>query len=137
MAAEKILVVEDDFYFLELIESVLKLRGLQYDLFVRAQQTKDGLSFMDPNGKLVVVDLSDYLVGLVDSRIKGSVMQGKELTQALTAQGLSVIAVSGVEYLNNEMVAVGAIVGIRKDELWTGLFRGTLDLPQLVRAPKN
>lgn len=133
MAADKILIVEDDFYFSELICDVLANRGLTFDLFVRAEQTDAGIAFMEPDGKKVIANLDDYWLALVDSRIRGSVLQGKDLASALSKRGLSMIAISGVDYLNDEMVKAGAMLGIRKDHLWLHLLEGKLDLITLVK----
>jgi DNA-binding NtrC family response regulator len=133
----KILVVEDDFYFSELIESAMEKQGLTYDLFVRASNTSTGVSFMRPDGTTEVIDLSNYWLTLCDSRLKGSAMQGTDLAASLSAKGMTVIAISGMDSLNNSMVEAGALLGIRKDTLWIDLFKGRINLAELVKTAKS
>jgi DNA-binding response OmpR family regulator len=131
---QKVLVIEDEPSFEILIDSAMNEQGFQYDWFVRAQETPAGISFMRMNGTTEIVDLSNYWVALCDSQLKGSAMQGIEVTRSLASMGMPVVAISGDDSLNNMMVNTGALFGIRKDRLWFELYEGKIQLPELVET---
>jgi CheY-like chemotaxis protein len=137
MSNKKILVIEDELTFEILIESAMNEQGFQYDWFVRAKQTPAGISFMRMDGSTEIVDLSTYWVALCDYQLKASPMAGIEVAQSLAAQGLAVVAMSGLNSLNEMMIEKGALFAIRKDELWFELFKGAIKLPELVEAAKS
>jgi DNA-binding response OmpR family regulator len=131
---QKVLIIEDEPSFEILIESAMEEQGFQYDWFVRAQETPAGISFMRINGTTEIVNLSNYWVALCDSQLKGSAMQGIEVTRSLASQGIAVVAISGDDSLNNMMIKTGALFGIRKDRLWFDLHQGKIKLPELVET---
>jgi hypothetical protein len=137
MEGKKILVVEDDLTWHELLLSVLKDNDLEYDAFVRVYAEGDDFVFMDIDSRKHSVDLSNYWLALVDGRLKGSTPQGIDLARALPKKGLPVIATSGSRYLNEDMVRAGALTGIPKDQLFTGLHKHQLNLVQIVTSARK
>ena len=114
----QILLIDDDIVLGELIADRLWRLGFAVDWFVRAARTNRTVVLTDPDGKLVTLSCQPYDVALVDGRLKGSPLDGWELTPVLVKMGLPVVALSGLEVFNREMIAAGASGGIVKDQLW-------------------
>ena len=133
----KILIIEDDLSMVEIIDIVLSDRDTPHDIFVRVKDTDQGLSFMDIDGKSSVINLDEYWVALVDSRLHASELQGVDIAKRLSAKGLPVIATSGLDSLNELIKQAGAIHAVRKDHLFTGLLNAKIDLRQLVADAKR
>lgn len=132
MEGKRILVVEDDLTWHELILSVLQDNGHEYDAFVRVYAEGDDFVFMDIDGKRHTVDYSNYWLAMCDGRLKTSIPQGIDLARILPTKGLPVLAMSGSQYINEDMVRAGAIAGIPKDQVFSRLHKGQLDLVQIV-----
>lgn len=137
MEGKKILVVEDDLTWLELLSLVLDKNGLEYDAFVRVYEDGDGYEFMDIGGKRHKLELSTYWVALVDGKLKTSVPQGIDLARKLPKKGLPVVAMSGSKYLNDDMVGVGALIGFPKDQLFGKLSSQQLNLAEIVAVTRK
>jgi DNA-binding response OmpR family regulator len=136
MSNKNVLLVEDDITLGDLIVLTMTKRDYQVTWYVRARLDQSGqLIFMNDRGVESNFDSANkensqsYYFALVDSRLKGSVMQGLELTQELTKRGVTVIGSSGLPYLNQELVKAGAAGSIEKHEIFSliksdGLLRG-------------
>jgi|GEM_PF-587431 len=129
---KKILLVEDDITLGDLIVLALSRHDYAVTWFVRARMEKavakqdDKIVFMNDRGvetSFNAVQLQEaaqsYEFALVDYRLKGSVMEGIEVTRTLSRQGITVIACSGLPYLNDQMIEAGAVAGIEKHEIFT------------------
>jgi DNA-binding response OmpR family regulator len=129
MSNKKVLVVEDDITLGDLIVLVMTKHDYQVTWFCRARLDHLGaLIFMNDHGVESNFDAdekigSGYDFALVDSRLKGSVMQGVEVTRELTKRGLTVIGSSGLPYLNQELIKAGAVGCIEKHEVFS-LIKG-------------
>jgi DNA-binding response OmpR family regulator len=126
MSNKKILLVEDDITLGDLIVFAMTKRDYQVTWYVRARLDQSGaLIFMNDRGVETSFDSADnkenghgYDLALVDSRLKGSDMQGFEVTQELTKRGVTVIGSSGLPYLNQQLVKAGAVGCIEKHEIF-------------------
>jgi len=147
MTAKTILLVEDDITLGDLIVYSLTQKGYQVNWYVRARLDEEGqLIFMTDRGVESNFDCTtnqsaeekvDYDFALVDSRLKGCVMQGVEVTSQLTRRGVTVIATSGLSSLNAELIKAGAAAGIEKHELFTRLFKGDDLLQEPTTRPRS
>ena len=139
MSNKKVLLVEDDITLGDLIVMAMTKRDYQVTWYCRARLNQSSeLIFMNDRGVESNFDGEDnkensksYDFALVDSRLKGSVMQGFELTQELTKRGVTVIGSSGLPYLNQQLVKAGAVGGIEKHEIFS-LIKGDIVLRGLT-----
>jgi hypothetical protein len=139
MSNKKVLLVEDDITLGDLIVLAMTRRDYQVTWYCRAHRDQSGqLIFTNDRGVETNFDGADhkedsksYDFALVDSRLKGSVMQGFEVTQELTRRGVTVIGSSGLPYLNQELVKAGAVGGIEKHEIFS-LIKGDILLRGLT-----
>ncbi|MBZ0187590.1 MAG: hypothetical protein K8F91_15185 [Candidatus Obscuribacterales bacterium] len=131
MPSQKILLIEDDLTLGELLVSLLEQTGHGVTWFVRAriaqdEFTEDGIVLMDADGKECKPDFKKFELALIDWRLKGSPINGPELIPQVVRAGLPVIGISGLSWLNEELIAVGARAAMVKDELMTRILRGEL-----------
>lgn len=113
-----ILFIDDDLTWGELIQYALTERcGIAIDWFVRARQDGDKIIVMNADGKESELDTSKYACAMIDGRLRGSSLDGWQLTPLLVARGLAVIATSGASTLNDQMIKCGASAGIAKDQI--------------------
>lgn len=131
MSSKTVLLVEDDITLGDLIVSAMTRRNYQVTWYVRARLDQSGsLVFMNDRGVESNFDKADnainyeYEFALVDSRLKGSDMQGIEVTRELVKRGVTVIGSSGLPYLNQALVKAGAVGGIEKHEIFTRVLKG-------------
>jgi DNA-binding response OmpR family regulator len=115
-----VLLIDDDIVLGELIVDNLSRLGFEVSWSVRAACTNGTVFLTDLDGKVSSLDCHRYDVALVDGRLKGSPLDGWELTPVLVKMGLPVVALSGLSVFNQDMIAVGASAGIIKDRLWGG-----------------
>lgn len=110
----KILLVEDDIDLGDLLVEIITNAGHEVTWYARARLTPEGPILMQPRGKEELVDGSGFNIAFVDYRLKGSPINGPELTAELVKSQLPVIATSGLPYFNDEMIACGAKAGLMK-----------------------
>jgi DNA-binding response OmpR family regulator len=134
MASQKLLVVEDDRLMWDLIEEILQSRGVEFEIFARGSIVDGQLLLMNLKSEKVSIKAEDYLVALVDGRLSMSELNGTGVTAALTKLGMPVIAVSGADSLNDEMIGAGAFKAIRKDHLWYEFLRGKAIYDHLMKV---
>ncbi|MDR3615602.1 MAG: response regulator [Candidatus Obscuribacterales bacterium] len=134
MASQKLLVVEDDRLMWDLIEDILQSRGVEFEIFPRGSIVNGQLLLTNLKGEKVSINAEDYLVALVDGKLSMSEQDGVGITAALRKLGLPVIAVSGANFLNDEMIKAGAFKAIRKDHLWCGFLRGKAIYDHLMKV---
>jgi len=128
---KKILLVEDDITLGDLIVLALTRQDYAATWFVRARMERDGeeqdekLVFMNDRGvetSFNAGQLRDaaktFEFALVDYRLKGSAMEGLEVTRELSRHGFTVVACSGLPSLNDQMIKAGAVAGIEKHEIF-------------------
>jgi DNA-binding response OmpR family regulator len=148
MTKRKILLVEDDITLGDLLVYALGKRDYEVTWFCRARLDSAGkLIFINDRGVETDFDASadadtkadGARYALVDSRLKGSVMQGVDVTRALVARGVKVIAISGLSSLNKELIAAGALGGIEKFDIVSRLSAGIEQLTNTssAEAPKT
>lgn len=129
MPITRVLVVEDDLTWGELLTSVLRKRGYEAAWFVAAElEGVHGVKLMDPDGKTAILNADEYDIALVDGRLKRSAIDGWDLTPRLVEAGLPVIALSGADFFNDQMIKAGARAKMAKDELFGGILRGQITL---------
>ncbi len=130
MPSQKILFVEDDLVLGELFMTVFEKTNHGVSWFVRARLSPDGsgLTLMSEDGAETVLRDGDYELALVDFRLKGSPIDGPEVTSYLVAAGIPVIGISGLPSLNKLMVEAGARGAVAKDELFSLLLRGKVEI---------
>ena len=129
---KNVLLVEDDLTLGELTVYILEKHGYTVRWYVRARfadgagAESKALVFINDRGvecafdKIGALDIeTGYQFALVDSRLKGSVLQGIDVTRVLVSAGIKVIACSGLPWLNDDMVKVGALCGIEKHDIYT------------------
>ncbi len=126
MANQKLLLVEDDLTLGELLLSVFDKTGHSVTWFVRARLQDGALTFMDADGVESVLPADGYALALVDFRLKGSALDGPDVTTQLVKAGIPVVGISGLRQLNELMVQAGARGGISKDELFSRVLRHEL-----------
>ncbi|MBU6451111.1 MAG: hypothetical protein KGS72_04980 [Cyanobacteria bacterium REEB67] len=137
MTKRKILLVEDDITLGDLLVYALDKRDYEVTWFCRARlDSASKLIFINDRGIETCFDAeaNDICYALVDSRLKGSVMQGVDVTRALVARGLKVIATSGLSSLNKELIAAGALGGIEKFDIVSRLSGGIEQLANALSA---
>jgi len=81
---------------------------------------------MDSNGVETYFEPGPYEIALVDYRLKGSPIDGPEVTSYLVSQGLPVVGISGLQTLNQILIKRGARGGIAKDDLFSLVLRGKI-----------
>ena len=129
MAKKRLLFIDDDLFWGEMIVELLTKRDFQVDWFVRAELQGEGaVVLMTPDGTKVPLRPTEYEVALIDGRLKGSLVDGWQLTPIVVALGLPVIALSGLTAFNEQMLAAGAHKAIVKGELFTQLMKGPVSL---------
>lgn len=130
MANQKLLLVEDDLTLGELLLSVFGKTGHDVTWFVRARLEDKVLVFMNADGVETVLQSDVYALALVDYRLKGSMLDGPDVTAHLVKAGIPVVGISGLRQLNEFMVKAGARGGISKDELFSRVLRRELVIDQ-------
>ena len=91
MPSQHILLVEDDLTLGELFMTVLERTGHGVTWFVLARTSEEGLVLMDADGIESLLKPVSYELALVDYRLKGSAIDGPEVTSHLVAVGLPVV----------------------------------------------
>ena len=124
----KVLLIEDDLILGEFLHDGLVRAGYVTSWFVRARldSKQDGSTCVllsDLDGSQQALDASAFDLALVDKRLKGSPVDGPEVVRCI-APSVPVVAISGLEVLNQEMIDAGASFGIAKDELFSRLLNG-------------
>jgi hypothetical protein len=125
ISGKKILLLDDELSFGEVLQIALERTANQVTHFVRVRVKDDDIILMDPDGKETTLDPSCFDFALVDGRIKGGTMNGWELAPYLVRSGLPFVAISGADSLNEQMVKAGAKLAVRKDLLWNAFRDGT------------
>jgi CheY-like chemotaxis protein len=123
MPSQKILFVEDDLALGELFMTIFEKTGHGATWFVRARASKGGLVLMDANGVECLLSPGRFELALVDYRLKGSALDGPEVTSHLVAAGIPVVGISGLQTLNNLLVKAGARGAVVKDDLFSSVLR--------------
>ncbi len=138
---KRILVIENDDYWGELITSTLTKKGHEVSWFVRVNRARAGedagLMLMSMDGKETRLDPSNYDVVLVDGRMDQFSLHGWEVTPDLVALGMTVVGISGSAGINDEMIGLGAKAGVMKHDLFLGLMKGDLDLKKVLDSAPN
>lgn len=134
---KRILVIENDDYWGELITSTLAKKGYEVSWFVRVNRAPAGdgtLMLMSMGGKETRLIPTNYDVVLVDGRMDQFSLHGWEVTPDLVKLGMTVVGISGAASINDEMIGLGAKAGVMKHDLFLGLMKGELDLPKVLGA---
>jgi DNA-binding response OmpR family regulator len=121
--SKSLLLVEDDLSLGELLTSVFAKTGHGVTWFCRARIQDANLVLMDTDGNENVFKTDSYELALVDFRLKGSPLDGPEVTAFLVKAGLPVVAISGLPSLNDVLIQAGARGGISKDQLFSRVLR--------------
>lgn len=134
MTPRRVLVVEDDLFMGETIVEGFGRLGHSASWFVRARLGGDGaIILMDADGKESTLDAASYDVAFIDYRLKGSPIDGTDLTPHVVAAGLPVVAMSGLDTYNQQMIQLGARASCVKDELAFTLLKKQFDIEPFVR----
>lgn len=126
ISGKKILLLDDELAFGEIFQIMLERSGNELTHFVRVRVDAGKVIMMNPDGKETTLAQGDFDVALLDGRIKGGNMNGWDITPYLVLLGLPVIAMSGADSLNDQMLKAGATTAVRKDLLWDKLRDGSL-----------
>lgn len=126
IAGKKVLLLDDEFYFGEILQILIDRLGGELVHFVRVRVEGDKVILMNPAGTESTLTKGEYDLALLDGRIKGGNMNGWDITPYLVRLGLPVVAISGADSLNEQMLKAGATAAVRKDLLWDKLRHGTL-----------
>lgn len=124
MPSQKILFVEDDITMGELFMTVFRRTNHGVSWFVRARWSPNGLVLMSADNTEMTLSDGDFELALVDFRLKGSKLDGPEVTSHLVAAGIPVVGISGLFTLNDLLINAGARGAVAKDELFSLLLRG-------------
>jgi len=129
---KKILLVEDDITLGDLIVLALARQDIAVTWFVRARMEEAGekqdgkIVFMNDRGVETSFDAgqlrdaaASFEFAFVDYRLKGSAMEGLEVTRELSRHGIPVVACSGLASLNDQMIEAGAVAGMEKHEIFS------------------
>jgi DNA-binding response OmpR family regulator len=129
MANTRVLLVEDDLWWGELLAESMQKRGYDVTYYCRAKLVGDnGVEFTDADGKIFPLRAEDFDLVLMDGRLKGSDINGWDVTPRLVAAGLPVIGISGADSFNKLMIEAGARSGYAKSDLFIKLADGELTL---------
>lgn len=126
MPSQKLLFIEDDLVLGDLLMEMFCRTRHGVSWFVRARVSPDGLVLMDANGVERLLVPEDYELALVDYRLKGSELDGPEVTSYLVARKIPVVGISGLPQLNSLLINAGARGGVAKDDLFSRILRGQL-----------
>lgn len=126
MTSQKLLLVEDDLTLGELLMSVFDKTGHGVTWFVRARLQNEVLLLMDADGVESILTRQSYELALVDYRLKGSSLDGPDVTSHLVRAGIPVVGISGLAQLNAFLIDAGARGGISKDNLLSRVLRREL-----------
>lgn len=122
---KKVLLLDDEFYFGEILQMAFERLGAELVHFVRVRVEGDNVILMNPTGQETRLAQGDFDFALLDGRIKGGNMNGWDITPYMVRLGLPVVAMSGADSLNDQMLQAGATSAVRKDLLWSKLRDGT------------
>lgn len=136
MATQKLLLVEDDLTIGELLLSVFDKTGHGVTWFVRARIQDGSLVLMNADGKETVFKPENYEIALVDYRLKGSQLDGPEVTSTIVKAGVPVVGISGLQQLNAILVEAGARGGISKDQLFSMVLKKQLVIDERFAGVK-
>ncbi len=125
IAGKKVLLLDDEFYFGEILQIHFERLGAELVHFVRVRVEGDNVILMNPTGTESTLSAGTFDFALLDGRIKGGNMNGWDITPYLVRLGLPVVAMSGADSLNEQMLKAGARAAVRKDLLWDRLRDGT------------
>jgi DNA-binding response OmpR family regulator len=115
---QRVLMVEDDHIWGDLLVESLTNRGYKVSWFVRAKIVGENeLNLMDIDGILSPFRAADFDLALVDGKLRCSDLDGPSLTPLMVAAGLPVIAISGAGFFNEQMVKLGAKRAVSKYDL--------------------
>jgi hypothetical protein len=128
MPSQKILFVEDDLTLGELFMTVFQKTSHGVSWFVRARPSPGGLLLMSEDGTEMPLSAGTFEIALVDFRLKGSPINGPDVTSFLVAAGIPVVGISGLPSLNELMINAGARGAVAKDELFSLLLRGKVEI---------
>lgn len=128
LKGKKILFLDDELSMGEIMQLTAERHGAELTHFARARIHDDKLVLMSPEGKETVLATGDFDFALVDGRIKGGSVHGWDVTPYMVKLGLPVVAVSGADSINEQMIAVGATKAVRKDKLWDAFRDGTFSV---------
>lgn len=135
----KVLLIEDDLHLGELMILALERLDVKTSWFVRVRTdaADQSLVFMDADGKEVRLSDAelDFDSALIDSRLKMSQMTGPEVSKALVAKGLYVVAISGDAWLGRQMVSEGAHASIPKQDLFSRAIKEPDSVRQYLKRP--
>jgi len=122
MANIRVLIIEDDLFWGDLLSGAFKRHGYEVAWFVRAELVgADGVKLMDPDGKTATLKADEHDVALIDGRLSFSNLYGWHLTPRVVAAGLPVIAISGADGFNEQMLEAGARQKFAKHDLFMAL----------------
>lgn len=125
LTGKKVLLLDDEFYFGEILQMAFERLGCELVHFVRVRVEGDNVILMNPTGQETRLNKGDFDFALLDGRIKGGNMNGWDITPYMVRLGLPVVAMSGADSLNEQMLQAGATTAVRKDLLWSKLRDGT------------
>lgn len=125
---KKILYLDDELLLGELVQCAIERHGGELTHFARVRMAGEDIILMNPDGKESTLERGAFDFAFVDGRIKGSALDGWDVTPHMVRLGIPVVAVSGVDDLNDLMIKAGASRGVRKDKLWDTLRDGTFSL---------
>jgi DNA-binding response OmpR family regulator len=124
MANTRVVLIEDDLFWGDILAGALTRRGYEVAWFVRAELVgADGVKLMDPDGKTAMLNADEHDIALVDGRLSFSNLYGWHLTPRIVAAGLPVIAISGADGYNEQMLEAGARQKFAKHDLFMALAR--------------
>ncbi len=128
LTGKKVLLLDDEFYFGEILQMAFERLGCELVHFVRVRVEGDNVILMNPTGQETRLNQADFDFALLDGRIKGGNMNGWDITPYMVRLGLPVVAMSGADSLNEQMLQAGATTAVRKDLLWSKLRDGTFTI---------
>ena len=120
MNKTRVLLIEDEMLLGMVVVENLSDLDFEASWFPRVTCAGGNILLTDPDGKVSTLDCNLYDVALVDGNLKGSSLNGWDLTPVLVKIGLPVVAFSGQSANNRDMIAAGASAGIVKDRLCGG-----------------
>jgi CheY-like chemotaxis protein len=124
MTGKKVLLLDDECSFGEIFQIMFDRLGAELVHFARVRVEGDNVILMNPTGKESTLNRGDFDFALLDGRIKGGNMNGWDVTPYMVRLGLPVVAISGADSLNEQMLQAGATAAVRKDLLWSQLRDG-------------
>ncbi len=133
MRQVNILVIEDDILLGEILSDLLMTHGHTAEHFVRARVQDGEILLTDRDGDETRLDAQRFDLAFLDGNLGRLSLSGPQLTPHLVKVELPVVAMSGADSVNEDMVGLGARAAVVKTSLPAKIREHDGDVLRLLR----